>query len=282
MIEADIMKCAPLSRFRGFTLLELLITLSVISVLVGLLMPAIGAIKASAYAANCKSNLRQCIMAHRVYANENKGWVPFTSYNNPQIPWFVTLADYLDRNNNGAGSYKNKATVSPVVQCAALRGRLDNLMNGTGMNNPGYGYCRNPFLYYGNSASGASGSSDYTNNNLPSGEFNWRSVTLQSNRLLVGDGWSEGTGTLEPTYWKQGATYGTMAYFYNHVWSTAWSNLQGAVGGSGVASPGRINTDLHRGMRSYGMCDGSVRSLTDDYTNAQNQAWLSVSNPAAL
>lgn len=40
--------------------------------------------------------------------------------------------------------------------------------------------------------------------------------------------------------------------------------------------------DPHRGRRSYLMCDGRPRGLEDDYQNANNQWWLSISAPWSL
>ncbi len=267
----------------GFSLLELLVAIAIIGVLVGLLFPAISAIKASATAANCKSNLRQCIAAHQAYGNDNKGYVPLSSCNNPQLPWFTTISPYLDRRDVmstdvGGGAYKNAAIVSRVTQCAALGNRI---AKGTTTLDPGTGYCRNPFLYYGNAGPGNSGVDDWDSSTWPT-PFKWSAITFPGNRLLIGDGWAEGSGNLEATYWKQGATVASMGYFYNHVWSTAYAKLQLLGSGSGVKSPDRINLDYHRGNRSYGMCDGSVRSLSDDYSDSNNQAWRSVSNPSSL
>jgi len=59
---------------RGFTLVELLITLALISLLVALLLPALNHARAAARDALCKSNLRQMSLAHHLYMQEHEGW----------------------------------------------------------------------------------------------------------------------------------------------------------------------------------------------------------------
>src|SRR5687768_3434207 len=63
-------------RFRGFTLLELLIVIGVIGVLLGLLLPAVGRARESARRASCLSNLRQVHQSFLLFAGDHDGQVP--------------------------------------------------------------------------------------------------------------------------------------------------------------------------------------------------------------
>jgi prepilin-type N-terminal cleavage/methylation domain-containing protein/prepilin-type processing-associated H-X9-DG protein len=53
---------------RGFTIVEILVTIAIAAVLIGLLAPALSGVGASSRSANCQSNLRQIAVATQNYA----------------------------------------------------------------------------------------------------------------------------------------------------------------------------------------------------------------------
>ena len=72
----------PISEFRispgvrpGFTVMELLVVISVIGMLVGLLMPAIQAARESGRKSQCANNLRQLGLAIQNF-HSNNGYLP--------------------------------------------------------------------------------------------------------------------------------------------------------------------------------------------------------------
>ncbi len=69
---------------RAFTLVELLVVMAVIALLVGLLLPALGASREAGRSAACLSNLRQCGIALAAYAADEAGRLPLAyDYNHP-------------------------------------------------------------------------------------------------------------------------------------------------------------------------------------------------------
>ena len=61
---------------NGFTLIELLVVISIIALLVGILLPALGAARKSAQNMKCLSNLRQIGIGNWAYSFENKELLP--------------------------------------------------------------------------------------------------------------------------------------------------------------------------------------------------------------
>ena len=58
------------STKRGFTLIELLVVMTIIAILMGLLMPAIGAIRRAARKTQCSNNLRNVVLAAKRYESD--------------------------------------------------------------------------------------------------------------------------------------------------------------------------------------------------------------------
>jgi prepilin-type N-terminal cleavage/methylation domain-containing protein len=62
---------------RAFTLVELLVVITVLALLLALLMPALAGARSQGQALACRSNLRQLVLANTGYATENDGsYVP--------------------------------------------------------------------------------------------------------------------------------------------------------------------------------------------------------------
>lgn len=69
------------SRY-GFTLLELLIVITIISILAAILLPALARAREAAYRISCANNLRQLGLVFHMYATEHNGMLPPGSPNN--------------------------------------------------------------------------------------------------------------------------------------------------------------------------------------------------------
>jgi prepilin-type N-terminal cleavage/methylation domain-containing protein len=74
----------------GFTLIELLVVIAIIAILAALLLASLAAAKQKAQRAGCTSNLHQIGIAIRLYADENKGRIPY----GPTAPPFANPANF--------------------------------------------------------------------------------------------------------------------------------------------------------------------------------------------
>lgn len=90
--------------FRGgFTLVELLVVIAIIGILIGLLLPAIQAVRSAAQRTNCANNIRQVALAlHNFHSVEQQLPSGIHAPNHPDFPsttWLAFILPYIEQQN---------------------------------------------------------------------------------------------------------------------------------------------------------------------------------------
>jgi prepilin-type processing-associated H-X9-DG protein/prepilin-type N-terminal cleavage/methylation domain-containing protein len=115
---------------KAFSLVELLVVIGIITILIGLLLPALSVAREQAKTTQCLSNLRQLGQAAFAYTSENNGSFP------PALGSLTRCWDYDETNPNNiiAGILWNGRTNIQVQQCPSYDGKA------FGNNDPFTGY----------------------------------------------------------------------------------------------------------------------------------------------
>jgi prepilin-type N-terminal cleavage/methylation domain-containing protein len=70
---------------RGFSLIDVLVTIAIIAVLMGILLPSLSAVNETARRVACRSNIRQIGLALVTFADQNGGLLPTSVYLPPTL-----------------------------------------------------------------------------------------------------------------------------------------------------------------------------------------------------
>lgn len=110
----------------AFTLVELLVVIAIIATLIGLLLPAVQAARASARRMQCQNNLRSLAQGVLLYESANKGYPPGATTNGTSCPeavygWgalilpFIEETPLFDQLNPTVGTPQRDATLQPLL-----------------------------------------------------------------------------------------------------------------------------------------------------------------------
>ena len=81
-------------KAKAFTLVELLVVISVIGLLIAVLLPAMGRVRKASQQAQCLSNMRQLETAHWLFIVENDGQMLGTRHGGSGQSWVEVLRGY--------------------------------------------------------------------------------------------------------------------------------------------------------------------------------------------
>ena len=247
----------------GFTLVELLVVISIIALLVSILMPALGKARAQARDVVCKANLKQWALCKDLYLTENddRFWSGFGG----SLWWMSAMRPYMD-------------DIDEIRCCPTAVKQVSNI-DGT----PGPGFGKAPFAAWGQSTylgsteapveDGDSGQGKSWDDYGSYGANGWLENFNSKSENTKGDLRDVG---FKPLFWNKGANIrqaSTVPFMTDAQWVDFYPNTVHPTGsapplteneywGSGYLSPQfpRLVQNRHGGKQNVAFADSSVRS----------------------
>ncbi len=228
---------------RGFTVVEVLVVISVISLLTAIALPCLSRSRQQGLGVVCLSNLRQMVIAADIYATGNDSFYPLAGAMDfgdlsRQYEWdyFKVFENGSLKECKGGFLWQGKTTLE-IHQCPIFRGSA----NSAGDPYTGYNYNASyigGFIMIVNGIKVGNNSSKITSVRKPSrcaifgdGEF-----TLGANKYMR----SPSAGRLDKSFGDGNRYAGTQGY-------------------------------RHLGRTNVGYCDGSARAVRELYTQTKSK-----------
>lgn len=189
-----------------FTLIELLIVITIIAILAGILLPLLSSSRDRAKAIICVSNLKQIGTAFELYSSNNNEMIPSI---NPATE-YIGMAENLLRddagNYRGIGLFISTLNIQPKIFACPLNKKAKANMVKQAYD--GTGQVQSAFLYRQNS--GEDEAVERENPELKTSNFDvtWGDKLNLSRSILVDDARYDG---------NEGATENTNAHYYKEM-----------------------------------------------------------------
>jgi prepilin-type N-terminal cleavage/methylation domain-containing protein/prepilin-type processing-associated H-X9-DG protein len=274
------------ARRGGFTLLEMLVVVAIISILAGLAFPVITKARESARNAQCQSNLRQLSLATLQYRETNGSYPqyraeypPITNaygVNRPRWQWIIAAymggwaqnPDAIIAAGNADPTYTNVPMDNPILVCPSMDSSSSDTLS---IRNGSYGY---NFGYLGNNRTMVDGDNttptlrypvttvkeptrtivfaDSRGGNIPHGGH---SMTLDPPHMVV----RNDNLAVNSPYWQQNFFGGA---YPSGVGPTGVNPYGPDEGTPDIQVPFSPAQARHNGRANVAFLDGHVESLT--------------------
>ena len=150
---------------KGFTLIELLVVIAIIAILAAILFPVFSRVRLKAQQTSCLSNLKQIVLAAKMYTSDNDGF------------WFC---DSINGNSNGWHFSDNKSgCLDPYVKNSQVF--LCPSLPPTDMPSHNFGYIFNGYSLFKDPMTGGT-----------HGLYTAQSSMVPANFIAFGDGYGLG------------------------------------------------------------------------------------------
>ncbi len=183
---------SPRKPASAFTLVELLVVIGIIAVLISILLPSLNKARIQAQTTTCMSNLKQFAICYRMYADDNRGYMPLVSggawgdvipakvngmtTSGGQLYWYRAFVPYLQKGLDPL-TMTSQQMPSVVKACPAWSAWLDQ---GTANNQWRPGYGQNTYMWAGK----------YASKRVPQGSVSYQTGVVST------DGWVPEVGIM--------------------------------------------------------------------------------------
>jgi prepilin-type N-terminal cleavage/methylation domain-containing protein/prepilin-type processing-associated H-X9-DG protein len=229
----------------AFTLVELLVVISIISLLMGILMPVLGRTRQQGQSAVCLSNLRQMVITAMMYAGRNNDYFPMAYITEKKgslhksIAWDFTNVDDSGKKYVEPGLLWQGEMAKKIQQCPSFKGEAN--------------WMSDPYTGYNYNTSYIGGSCAIKDGVVLSGTVIMSAgaddVRKPENCAIFGDGqWKDGTNKFMRS---------PLPGPHDEGFSGNWAGTQGY---------------RHLGRTNVAYCDGRVEAVSERYSETESKA----------